>query len=156
MTSPSARLKELGITLPEPAKPNYPYIPARRHRDLVWVSQQFPRVNGEVQTPGRVGADVTVEQAREAARVCALQGLAVAAAATGGIDEIVGVIRLNCYVVSTEEYVDLGKVADAASELMIDVFGEAGQHIRAATGAYILPRRSPVAIEFLFQARDEV
>lgn len=157
MTRPSERLKELGLTLPEPAKPNYPYVPAKRYRDLVWVSGQFPRVSGEVQVTGRVGGEVTVEQGYQSARIAALQGLAVATAAVGGdIDELIGAIRVSGYVVSVDSYFDLGKVVDGASDLLIDVFGKAGEHVRCAQGAYVLPRNSPVQIEFLFQARTAV
>lgn len=150
MTLPSDRLKQLGLELPAPAEPQFSYVPAVVHGDLMFVSGQLPKQEGEVRIRGRVGEEVDVETAREAARICVQQGLAVAAAAAGGINRISRVIRLTGFVASGPDFHDQPKVINAASELMSDVFGANGQHARSAVGVAELPRDTPVEIEFIF------
>ncbi len=150
MTFPSDRLKQLGLELPPPAEPQFNYVPAVVHEDLIFVSGQLPKQDGEVRIRGRVGEEVDVEQAREAARICVQQGLAVAAAAAGGIDRISRVIRLTGFIASARDFHDQPQVIDAASDLLADVFGSNGQHARSAVGVAELPRDTPVEIEFIF------
>lgn len=150
MTLPSDRLKQLGLELPAPAEPQFSYVPAVVHRDLMFVSGQLPKQDGEVRIQGRLGEEVDIEKAQEAARICVQQGLAVAAAAASGIDRISRVIRLTGFVASGPDFHDQPKVIDAASELMTDVFGDNGQHARSAVGVAELPRNTPVEIEFIF------
>jgi enamine deaminase RidA (YjgF/YER057c/UK114 family) len=153
MTLPSVRLSELGIQLPEAAKPAYNYLPAVRHGDTVYVSGQLPKENGEVILTGRVGEELTVEQAQRAARVCVLQGLACAAELLSGIDNIERVLRVGVFVASGPDFHQQPVVADAASSLLVDIFGDNGRHARAAIGVAELPRDVPVEIEFVFAAR---
>lgn len=153
MTSPSENLKRLGLSLPEPAEPAFNYLPAVVDGHVVYVSGQLPKQRGEVKIGGRVGDDVGVAEAQEAARVCTLQGLSVAAAAVGGLDAIDGVIRLTGYVASSPDFHDQPKVIDAASEVLTEVFGEPGRHARSAVGVAALPRNAPVEIEFIFTRR---
>lgn len=155
MTLPSDRLKQLGLELPPAAEPQFNYVPAVVHADLIFVSGQLPKQDGEVRIRGRVGEEVDVERAREAARICVQQGLAVAASAAGDIDRISRVIRLTGFVASAEDFHDQPQVIDAASDLLADVFGSNGQHARSAVGVAELPRDTPVEIEFIFALSSE-
>lgn len=152
MTKPSARLAELGITLPPPARPAFAYVPVVRHGDVLFVSGQLPKVDGEVRTTGAVGGEVSISDASRAARICTLQGLACAAEAAGDIDGVAGVLRVTGYVASIPDFHDQPAVIDAASELLEQVFADAGRHARSAVGVAALPRRASVEIEFTLAA----
>ena len=146
---PSERLAELGLELPEPAVPSFDYVPVTEHGGVLYVSGQLPKEDGEVRITGTVGADVTIEQAQHAARICVLQGLACAAAYVGGLDNVHRVLRISGFVASTLDFHEHPKVIDAASNLVGQIFGEDGRHARSAIGVAALPRRSPVEIEFI-------
>lgn len=162
---PSVRLGKLGIVLPRVAPPVAAYVPTRLVDRLLYVSGQIPVRDGVLVAKGvvrsKVGSEVPaegvdVETARACARQCTLNGLAAAAAVLsdrGGIDAIEGVIRVGCFVACGPEFVDHPKVANGASELLVEVFGEAGRHSRAAVGAPSLPLGAPVEVEFLFLVR---
>ena len=150
---PSVRLKELGIELPLAAQPAFNYVPVVVHADLAYVSGQLPKVDGEVRVLGRVGDTVSVEQAQEAARICAIQALACLAEALGSIDRVARIVKLSGFVASTPEFFEHPKVIDAASKLMVDVFGDAGRHARSAWGLLALPRNSPVELEVIAAIR---
>lgn len=154
MTSPTERLARLGLQLPRAAKPQFSYVPVTRHADLIIVSGQLPKVDGRVETTGAVGSEVTLERARESARTCALQGLACVAELLGSLDAVERALRVTGYVASATDFYDQPEVIDAASELLTDVFGEAGTHARSAVGVASLPRNAPVEIEFMFSARS--
>ncbi len=153
--SPSARLAELGIQLPPAAQPSFNYVPVVVHRDLAFVSGQLPKVGGEVKFRGRLGENVGLEDAREAARVCALQALACLADALGSIDRVERIVRLSGFVASTPEFHQQPAVIDAASDLMVQVFGEAGRHARSAVGVSALPRDSAVELEVIAAIRTD-
>ncbi len=148
---PEAKLAALGITLPEPPKPVASYIPFRRSGDLIFVSGQIPLREGKLIHAGSVPGQVTLDQARECARQCLLNGLAVARAAAGSLDNIRQVVRLGVFVCSEAGFTDQPKVANAASDLLVEVFGACGQHARAAVGSIALPLGAPVEIEFVFE-----
>lgn len=148
-TKPSERLAELGLELPEPAVPSFDYVPVTEHGGVLYVSGQLPKEGGEVRITGTVGADVSIEQAQHAARICVLQGLACAAAHVGGLDNVDRVLRISGFVSSTPNFHEHPKVIDAASNLVGQIFGENGRHARSAIGVAALPRRSPVEIEFI-------
>jgi enamine deaminase RidA (YjgF/YER057c/UK114 family) len=150
-TSPEQRLAQLGLTLPTPAAPVAAYIPTRRAGNLLYVSGQIPVRDGKVMLTGTVPGDVSLEQARECARQCTLNGLAAARAALGSLDAIKQVVRVGCFVACENGFGDQPKVANAASELLVEVFGEAGKHARAAVGTNSLPLNVPVEVEFLFE-----
>lgn len=151
---PSKRLADLGISLTSPARPVAAYIPARRVRNLLYISGQIPLLDGKLLATGAVPGQVSVEEAISCARRCAINGLAAAHAylgAAGGVDAIVGVVRVGCWVACEPGFPDQPKIANGASELLIEVFGEAGRHVRAAVGSIALPLNAPVEIEFLFE-----
>lgn len=151
---PSHRLARAGLTLPEPAAPSFDYRPAVRDGHVIYVAGQLPKEDGEVRITGRCGEDVDVALAQRAARVCTLQGISCAAAAAGGIDNVLRVLRVTGFVASTPEFHQQPAVLDAASHLLGEVFGEAGRHARSAVGVQSLPRRAPVEIEFIFTTRQ--
>ena len=149
--SPEANLSRLGISLPTPAAPVASYIPAKRSGKLLYISGQVPFRDGKLLATGTVPGQVSLETARECARQCALNGLAAARAAVGSLDKIKQVIRVGCFVACENGFGDQPKVANAASELLQEIFGEAGRHVRAAVGTNALPLNVPVEIEFLFE-----
>jgi enamine deaminase RidA (YjgF/YER057c/UK114 family) len=147
----SDRILELGLTLPEAPKPVAAYVPSVRTGSLLLVSGQLPMEKGSLRAVGRVPEQVSLEEAQQCARVCVLNGLAVAEAALGSLDEIRRVVRVGCFVASTPDFTDQPKVANGASELLQEIFGEAGRHARAAVGSVALPLGAPVEVEFMFE-----
>jgi len=148
------RLEQLGITLPEAAQPTYNYVPVTLHRNLAYVAGQMPKVDGEVRVFGKAGAGVDLATAQEQARVCILQGLACLEAALGTLERVEQVLRVNGYVASAPGFNDQPRVLDAASELLVQVFGRAGRHARSAIGVAELPRNAVVEIDLTVAYRD--
>jgi enamine deaminase RidA (YjgF/YER057c/UK114 family) len=142
-------LDRLNIAIPSLAGPFGAYVPARRTGDLIFVAGQLPMRNGVLLARGPVPSRCTIEQGREAARQCAINALA-AAATVADIDQISGVIRVGAFVQSDSDFFDQPKIANAASELLLQLFGESGKHARVAVGTSSLPLNASVEIEFLF------
>lgn len=149
-----ARLKELGIELPDAASPSFNYVPVILHRGIAYVSGQMPKVDGEVRVFGKVGAEVDLPTAQGEARICILQGLACLRQALGSLDRVEQVLKINGFVASAPGFNAQPKVLDAASDLLAEIFGEAGRHARAAIGAAELPRNAAVEIEMTVAYRD--
>jgi enamine deaminase RidA (YjgF/YER057c/UK114 family) len=145
MTTTSARLAELGITLPKPAAPVASYVPVVVSGGMAFVSGQIAFVDGAVMT-GKLGADVSLEDGQRAARACGLMILAQLNAA-GLLDQVERVVKLGAFVSSTPDFYDHPKVANGASDLMEQVFGGAGQHARAAVGVAALPLNAAVEVD---------
>lgn len=145
----SHRLKELGITLPAAPKPVGSYVAGLKTGNLVFVSGQIPLEDGVIKLAGKVGKDATLEEAQAAARQCALAGLAIAAEIAGGVDSIKRIVRLAVFVNSAPGFTDQPKVANGASDVMVEIFGEAGRHVRAAVGASELPLNAAVEVELI-------
>jgi enamine deaminase RidA (YjgF/YER057c/UK114 family) len=146
-----ARLKKLGIDLPDPPTPSANYIPAKIVGNLVYVSGQIPLQDGREAFVGKVGADISVQQAQEAARICAINILAQLNKAVGGLDRVRSVVRLGGFVNAIETFSDHPTVINGASDLMVAVFGDSGRHARAAVGTSSLPRNSAVEVEGIFE-----
>ncbi|WP_334150045.1 RidA family protein [Microbacterium sp.] len=146
----SARLAELGIELPAVAAPVAAYVPAVVHGGLVYTSGQLPFAAGSLPATGKVGAEVAADDAKAYARTCALNALAAAADAAGGVDRIVGVLRVGGFVASVPEFSGQPGVINGASEVLGEIFGDAGRHARAAVGVPVLPLDSPVEVEVTF------
>lgn len=144
-----ARLAELGLTLPPVAPPVAAYVPAVRTGTYVYTSGQLPLVEGKLQGTGKVGDSVTVEEGAALARICGLNALAAAADAAGGLDAIVRIVKVTCFVSSAPSFTGQAQVANGASEFFMDVFGEAGKHARSAVGMAVLPLDSPVEVEMI-------
>lgn len=148
------RLAALGVALPEAAAPAYHYVPVTTHGGVAYVSGQLPRVEGGLSAAGKVGAEVSLERAREAAQTCVLQGLACLKQALGSLDAIERVLKLTGFVASAPGFTDQPTVIDAASRLLTDIFGENGRHARSAVGVAELPRNSPIEIEMMVAVRS--
>ena len=148
--SAHARLQELGLTLPAVVPPVASYVPAVRSGNLVWTSGQVPMVEGRLPAVGKVGGQVTADQARELARTCALNGLA-AIDALVGLDSVVRVVKVVGFVASATDFTGQPGVINGASELLGEVFGEAGRHARSAVGVAVLPLDAPVEVEVVVE-----
>ena len=138
------KIKELGFEVPEVAKPLAAYIPAKKVGNLVMTSGQVPLVKGEIKYKGKVGKDLSEEDGIKAAQVCALNCLAAIKSVAGNLDRIVEVEKLTVFVASAEDFTAQPKVANGASELIGQIFGEAGKHVRSAVGVTALPLNSAV------------
>ena len=145
-----ARLRELGYELPGVAKPLASYVPAVRVGDQVWTSGQLPLVEGALPLTGKVGAEVTTEQAQEQARIAALNALA-AIDAEVGLDNVSRVVKIVGFVASDPAYEDQPVVINGASDFIGEVFGDAGKHARSAVGVAALPKNAPVEIELIVE-----
>jgi enamine deaminase RidA (YjgF/YER057c/UK114 family) len=147
MPTPEERLQELGVSLPSPAVPVAAYVPCVRTGNLVYVSGQVPTVDGRPSHLGRLGDEVTLEDGRAAARICAVNLLAALKAELGELAGVRRVVKVTGFVASTPDFTDHPKVINAASELFGEVFGDAGRHARAAVGVAALPLGVPVEVE---------
>ncbi|WP_322817712.1 RidA family protein [Tepidiforma sp.] len=151
--TPEHRLADLGIELPAIPPPAGLYAAAVRSGSHLYVSGQVPRAadGSGVAATGKLGQDVTVEAGAALARVCALQALAIVRAELGSLDRVVRVVRVAGYVASAPGFTQHPAVVNGASQLLLDVFGEAGRHARIAIGVAELPAGVPVEVEFLFE-----
>lgn len=148
--SPSARLAELGMTLPDVVSPLAAYVPAARTGNLVYTAGQLPMEAGSLLEAGKVGAEITPELAKTLARVCALNALA-AVHSLVGIDSVTRVIKVVGFVASAPGFNGQPGVINGASELFGEVFGDAGAHARSAVGVSELPLDAPVEVEVIFE-----
>jgi enamine deaminase RidA (YjgF/YER057c/UK114 family) len=152
MSTIEARLADLGIVLPDPPKPVASYVPAVCSGSLLIVSGQLPFRDGSLLATGPVPSSVSIEEAAEAARWCGINGLSVARMALGGnLDRIRRVVRLGVFVQSDDRFDAQPRVANGASDLMVEVLGDAGLHARAAVGTNALPLDTTVEVEFTFE-----
>jgi enamine deaminase RidA (YjgF/YER057c/UK114 family) len=147
------RLSELGLTLPAAPVPVANYVPARQFGDLVFASGQTPTVDGRLTMRGKLGAEITVEQGQEGARLCALNCLAAVAGLLGDLDRVAAVLKLTGYVASAPGFVDQPAVINGASVLLEQVLGDAGRHARAAIGLAELPGGAPVEVDLVLAVR---
>ena len=145
------RLVELGIIIPSVAKPLAAYVPAVIVGNLVFTSGQLPSVEGKLAFTGKVGAEVDADTARDLARTCVLNGLAAAKNVLGSLDRITRVVKVVGFVASDPSFTGQPGVINGASELLGEIFGDAGVHARSAVGVAVLPLDAPVEIEFLFE-----
>ncbi|HZR52827.1 MAG TPA: RidA family protein [Streptosporangiaceae bacterium] len=155
MTSPAERLAGLGLELPSVAAPQAAYVPAVVSRGFVYVSGQLPFIDGKLQLTGKVGAEVSADEAAALARICALNGLAAAASVAGpdGLDGIARIVKVVGFVASAPGFTSQPVVINGASELLIEVFGESGRHARSAVGMAELPLNTPVEVELIAELR---
>jgi enamine deaminase RidA (YjgF/YER057c/UK114 family) len=151
MPSVDERLAELGLSLPDVAKPAGAYVPAITSGNLVFTAGQLPSTAGVLPATGKVGAEVTPEDAKQYARVCVLNGLAAAKGVIGSLDRIVKVVKVVGFVASDPAFTGQPGVINGASELLGEIFGDAGAHARSAVGVAVLPLDAPVEVEFVFE-----
>jgi len=151
MSTPEERLAELGLAIPEVAKPVAAYVPALRSGNYVFTSGQLPMRSGEMIATGKVGAGVTEEEAYACAQQCALNAIAAINAEVGDLSLIKRVVKVVVFVASSPDFTAQPKVANGASELFGNVFGEAGVHARSAVGVAALPLDAPVEVEVMVE-----
>ncbi len=143
-----ARLKELGITVPEGVAPAGNYVPAVRSGNLVFVAGQIPLEGGKPQFIGKLGREFKVEDGQKAARLCAINIVSQLRAALGGdLDKVKRIVRVGGFVNAVPDFTDQPQVVNGASDLLVQIFGEAGKHARAAVGVSSLPRGVAVEVE---------
>ena len=147
--SPEKRIEELGLTLPRVAAPAGAYVPAVRTGSLVYTAGQVPYVNGELAATGKVGAEIDEDQAKELARICALNALAAIKAEVGELSRVTRIVKVVGFVASAPGFLHQPAVLNGASELFGEVFGPAGQHARSAVGVAVLPFDVPVEVEVI-------
>jgi enamine deaminase RidA (YjgF/YER057c/UK114 family) len=141
------RLSELGLVLPDTPTPVAAYIPAKQSGKLVFTAGQLPMVNGELISKGLLGQEVAIEDANKAARVCTLNALAAIKGVIGDLDRIKQIVRVVGYVASIPTFTQQPAVVNGASELLLEIFGDAGKHARSAVGMAVLPLNASVEIE---------
>ena len=151
MNAVEDRLTELGLSVPDVAPPAGVYVPALREGNLVFTSGQLPMRSGELMATGKVGAEVTVEEAVACAQQCALNAIAAVKAEIGDLDLVKRIVKVVAFVASTPDFTGQPQVANGASELFGAAFGEAGVHARSAVGVPVLPLDSPVEVEILVE-----
>lgn len=149
---PLARLTALGLTLPRTAAPLASYVPAHRSGSLVFTSGQVPLVDGRMPVTGKVGAEVSPEQAADLARLCALNALA-AVHDLVGLDAVARIVKVVGFVASAPDFTGQPVVVNGASDLLLHVFGEGGRHARSAVGVAALPLDAPVEVELIAEVR---
>jgi enamine deaminase RidA (YjgF/YER057c/UK114 family) len=151
MSTPEERLADLGLTVPEVATPVAAYIPAVRSGNHVFTSGQLPMRDGELMLTGKVGGEVSQEEAVECARQCGLNALAAVRAEVGDLSSIKRIVKVVAFVASTPDFTGQPLVANGVSELFGEVFGEAGRHARSAVGVSVLPLDAPVEVELVVE-----
>ncbi len=154
MTSPEQQLAALGLKLPEVVPPVAAYVPAVRTGRYVYVSGQVPIVDGKLTATGKAGGEIDGAQAKELARICALNALAAVASLTGSLSAITRVVKLTGFVASAPGFTGQPQVINGASELLLELFGDAGRHARSAVGVAELPLGAPVEVELIVEVAD--
>ena len=145
------RLAELGLSVPDVARPVATYVPAVRSGSYVYTSGQLPMRSGELLGTGKVGAEVTPEEAVTYAQQCALNAIAAVKAEIGDLDQVTRVVKVVCFVASTADFTGQPQVANGASNLLGEAFGDAGVHARSAVGVPVLPLDAPVEVEIVVE-----
>jgi enamine deaminase RidA (YjgF/YER057c/UK114 family) len=151
MSTVDERLAELGITLPTVVPPVAAYIPAVVSGNLVYTSGQLPMVDGTLPATGKLGADVTAEAGKDLARQCALNALAAVGSVIGSLDRITRIVKVVGFVASDPSFTGQPGVINGASEVLGEIFGDAGVHARSAVGVAVLPLDSPVEVELIVE-----
>lgn len=152
--SPEDRLSALGLVLPQVTRPLAAYVPAVRTGHHVYTAGQLPVVEGKLLATGKVGAQVSPSEASALARTCVLNALAAVASVTGGLSAVRRIVKVTGFVASAPDFTGQAQVVNGASELLLEVFGEAGQHARSAVGMAVLPLDAPVEIELIAEVGD--
>jgi len=151
MPHPDENLSRLGLELPEVARPVAAYVPAVRTGNYVYTSGQLPLRDGRLLASGKVGGEVTQEEATECAQRCALNAMAAVKAEVGDLSSVTRVVKVVVFVASTPDFTAQPQVANGASELLGEVFGDVGQHARSAVGVPVLPLDAPVEVELVVE-----
>lgn len=148
------KIAALGLAVPTPAKPVAAYVPTARTGNLVFTAGQIPVVDGQLKYKGKLGAEISIEQGYDSARICALNCLGAIKAEIGDLDKVTRVVKVTGFVASAEGFIDAPKVINGASELLVAAFGEAGKHARAALGVAELPMGCPTEVEMIVEFKE--
>jgi enamine deaminase RidA (YjgF/YER057c/UK114 family) len=146
-----SKIQMLGLILPEIPKPLASYVPAKQSGKLVFTAGQLPLVKGDLVLKGILGQDVFVEEAHKAAQICTLNALAAIKGVIGDLDRINQVVKVVGYVASTSTFTQQPAIINGASELLLEIFGEAGKHARSAVGMAVLPLNASVEVELIVE-----
>ncbi len=149
--SANQRISDLGIVLPQVATPAGAYVPAVVSGNLVFTAGQIPLVEGKLAATGKVGKDLSAEQAREIARICALNAVAAVKSVLGDLDRVKKIVKVVGFVASDPEFSQQPAVVNGASELLEQIFGDKGIHARSAVGVAVLPLDAPVEVELIVE-----
>ena len=149
--SANQRISDLGIVLPQVATPAGAYVPAVVSGNLVFTAGQIPLVEGKLAATGKVGKDLSAEQAREIARICALNAVAAVKSVIGDLDRVKKIVKVVGFVASDPEFSQQPAVVNGASELLEQIFGDKGIHARSAVGVAVLPLNAPVEVELIVE-----
>ena len=153
MSIVEGRLHDVGLSVPPLVAPLASYVPAVRTGDLVYTSGQLPIIEGELVATGKVGAEISLDEANELAKICALNALAAVKAVVGDLDKVERVVKVVGFVSSHEDFHGQPSVINGASDLLKAAFGDAGIHARSAVGVAVLPRNAPVEVEIIVEVR---
>jgi enamine deaminase RidA (YjgF/YER057c/UK114 family) len=149
MSTPEERIRELGLEIPDVVAPLASYVPAARTGSLVYTAGQLPIVKGELAATGKVGAEIDPERATELARLCGLNAIAAIRAEIGELSRVRRIVKVVGFVASAPDFYGQPQVINGASDLLGEVFGDAGKHARSAVGVAVLPRNAPVEVELI-------
>lgn len=149
--SPEDKLKELGIELPEVQKPLGSYVPCVQTGNLLFLSGILPLKHGTIMRSGRVGEYISIEDAREDAKIALINALSLLKAHIGSLERVKRCIKVTGYIASSPDFTEQPKILNAASDLLFEIFGESGRHARVAVGVSVLPLNAPVEIDFIFE-----
>jgi enamine deaminase RidA (YjgF/YER057c/UK114 family) len=156
VAKPGSRLRELGLVLPQPPSPLGAYVEASQVGSLLFISGTLPLVDRKLAISGRLGANLSVDQGREAARLAALNALAAAQEYVGDLDRLRKLVKLSVLLLTTEEFVEHAAVADGASNLFVQLFGAPAGHVRVVYGVHSAPIGTPVMVETVFEIESPV
>ena len=149
MSTPEDRIRELGLEIPDVVAPLASYVPAARTGSLVYTAGQLPIVKGELAATGKVGAEIDPERATELARLCGLNAIAAIRAEIGELSRVRRIVKVVGFVASAPDFYGQPQVVNGVSDLLGEVFGDAGKHARSAVGVAVLPRDAPVEVELI-------
>lgn len=155
MVSPEKRLKELGIELPGTPSPLGAYVPCVRSGNLLFLSGMLPLRDGKLTRTGRVGKEVSVNDAQEDATQVVINALSIVKAELGTLERVVRCVKVTGFIASAADFVQQPAVLNAASELLLVIFGDRGRHARVAVGVPVLPLNSPLEVEFIFEVTEK-
>ncbi|MFB4305079.1 RidA family protein [Actinomadura sp. GTD37] len=153
MSTPEERMREMGIELPDLVPPVASYVPTARTGSLVYTAGQVPMVKGKLGATGKVGAEISPEEAARQAGICALNAIAALKAEVGDLSRVVRIVKVVGFVASAPDFYGQPQVVNGASDLLAEVFGDAGKHARSAVGVAVLPHDVPVEVELIAEVQ---
>jgi enamine deaminase RidA (YjgF/YER057c/UK114 family) len=149
------RLRQLGIRIPKPEVTSFGYIPVSIYKNIAYLAGQIPKFEGSLFASGKIGCEVNLVKAKESARICILQGLGWLQEYIGSLDNVERILRMDAYLSIAPGFESLSEIVDAASDLLVSIFGESGRHPRSVIGVAFLPRNAPILIELTVAIKQQ-